>query len=474
MQLELSKTTKRASIYIIAVTMLMELLDATVLNTSLPQIAKSLHSNPINLKIVITTYLLTLGIFIPVSGWLVERIGERATLFIAVSIFLLSSIGCGLSVNLIMLTVFRLCQGMGGAFLAPVGRLVLLRVYGRNNTIQAMARVSTFTILGLVLGPILGGAITTYLGWRWIFFINIPLGLLGILLIYLYLPRLSERHIKPFDFLGFILIGGALGLVLFFLDVVVQPTFSLIEKLSVLLIATLLTLAYVWHTQKAKHSLLDFSVFKNRTFKLTTFGSLTARATLNTPPFLIPLMLQASYGYSALQAGLFMVPSMLGALVSRLFITKWVNTFGHQKLLLCNTTAMMILYITFSINAFHLSPTLLIIQQLFFGFGMGLQFTAMNSLVYKNLNEKQINRGTSIYSAVVQLSASFGIAFAALIMITVIGADQLSHHIPLIAFKVVFFVQDLLMLISLLLFYRLKRIETLSSEFFQRPANQKS
>lgn len=473
MQVQLSSAAKRANIFIIAIAILMELLDATILNTSLPQIARSLHSNPISLKVVITTYLLTLGVFIPVSGWLVDRIGERKSLLIAICIFLLSSIGCGLSVNLPMLTVFRLFQGMGGAFLAPVARLVLLRVYGRNNTVHAMARISTFTILGLALGPILGGAITTYLGWRWIFFINVPFGLIGMFLIYRYLPNLSERHIRPFDFIGFILIGGALGLGLFFLDVVVQPIFSITEKISVLFIALLFALAYMWHTKKAKHLLLDFSVFKNRTFKLTAFGSLTSRAAFSTAPFLIPLMLQASYGFNALHAGLFMVPSSLGALSSRLFIAKWISVYSHRKLLIYNTCAMAVIYFSFAINAFYFSPILLIIQQLLFGFGMGLQFTGMNSLAYKNLNEDQINRGTSIYSAVIQLSASFGIAVAALIMILVIGTDNLSHHIPLIAFKVVFMVQGLFLLISLLLFYKLKPTQQPDLKTYQYPANEK-
>jgi len=474
MKVQLSSAAKRASIFIIAIAMLMELLDATILNTSLPQIARSLHSNPISLKVVITTYLLTLGVFIPVSGWLVDRIGERKSLLIAICIFLLSSIGCGLSVNLPMLTVFRLFQGIGGAFLAPVARLVLLRVYGRNNTVHAMARISTFTILGLALGPIVGGAITTYLGWRWIFFMNVPFGLIGMFLIYRYLPNLSERHIKPFDFIGFILIGAALGLGLFFFDVVVQPIFSITEKLSVLFIALLFAVAYIWHTKKAKHLLLDFSVFKNRTFKLTAFGSLMSRATFSTAPFLIPLMLQASYGYNALHAGLFMVPASIGALASRLFITKWINAYGHRKLLIYNTFAMLIVYLSFVINAFYLSPVLLVMQQLLFGFGMGLQFTAMNSLAYKNLNENQISRGTSIYSAVIQLSASFGIAVAALIMTIVIGSDKLSHHIPLIAFKVVFIVQALFLLFSFLLFYKLKPASQSGLEAYQYSTDKES
>ena len=176
---EFTKHTKKIIIYVIAIAMLMEMLDASILNTSLPQIAKSLHSNPIALKVAITTYLLTLGIFIPVSSWLVDRLGEPRTLILAIVIFLLSSLGCALSVNLCMLVVFRLCQGIGGGCLAPVARLVLVRVYGSQHTVKAMAQISSMTLLGLFLGPVLGGAITTYFGWRWIFLINFPFGLMG-------------------------------------------------------------------------------------------------------------------------------------------------------------------------------------------------------------------------------------------------------------------------------------------------------
>lgn len=451
----MDEKTKSISIYVIAIAMFMEMLDATVLNTSLPQIAKSLHTNPIELKIIITTYLLTLGIFIPVSGWLVDRVGERIALITAIIIFCLSSIGCGLSNHLWTLTLFRLLQGVGGAFLAPVARLILVRIYGRKNTVKAMARISTITITGMGLGPIVGGAMTTYMGWRWIFFINIPFSIIGIFLVYRYLPALSERIKRPFDFLGFALIGGALGLSLFFLDILTQPIFTLSEKLDILLLVAFLTVAYVWHAKRGKNLLLNFNVFKNKTFKLAAFGSLTSRFTLSTTPFLIPLMLQSSYGYTALQSGLLVIPSMVGALGSRPVVNNWLQRFGYRKLLLVNTLIIFFTYLTYTINAYDFSPVILIVQQFIVGFCMALQFTGMNSLAYKNLDTSQISQGTSIYSAIVQLSASFGIAFAALTMITAIGFHHLTHDVPLIAFKVVFLVQALFMLVTFWLFYQL-------------------
>lgn len=455
--------TKLHIIFIIAVAMFMEMLDASALNTSLPQIALSLHANPIQLKVAITTYLLTLGIFIPLSGWVVDRIGERNSLLIAISVFLASSIGCASSHNLTSLVIFRLLQGMGGAFLAPVGRLILVRVYGKENIVGAMARVSMISILALMLGPLLGGAITTYLSWRWIFWLNIPFGLFGIQQIIRYLPRLNPPVIKPFNFINFLLIGSALGLLLFFIDTIIQPLIPVTDKILLLITALTLAAAAFFHTKAATYPLLDFSVFRNRTFSLTALGSLTARFTLSTPPFLIPLMLQATYGFSALHSGLITVPAMIGALTSRKLVSTLINKFEYKRLLKNNSIILCIIFLSYSINAWHLNLPLLLIQQFLFGFCSAIQYTSMNSLAYKNLNDDQISRGTSIYSAVVQLSASFGIAIAALIMVATIGHNNLSHNIPTIAFKVVFVIQSIFMIMATFIFSRLRSGKEIST-----------
>jgi len=456
---QLSQKSKAIIIVVVSIAMFMELLDATVINTSLPQIAKSLHTNPIELKVAVTTYLLSLGVFIPVSGWLADYIGERKTLILAITIFLLSSIGCALSSSLNMLVVFRLLQGMGGAFLMPIARLVLVRVYGKRDIVRAMMRVSLITMSAMFLGPLVGGAITTYIGWRWIFLLNVPFGLIGIVFVYCYLPQLVKLNKRPFDFLGFALIGGSLGSLLFSLDVVMQPDLTILEKLSALVLGIILILAYSFHARRAKNLLLNFTVFRNRTFALTVFGSLVTRFTVSTTPFLVPLMLQATYGYTAFQAGLLALPAIVGALISRRFLSPLLK-LGYRRVLLSNTVCMIFIYMSYTINAFYLVIPVLIFQQAFFGFCMALQFTSMNSLAYKNLEVSQMSQGITIYSAVVQLSASFGIAFAALVMMMAIGHSDLSYHVPQIAFKVVFIAQSVFLMIAVVIFYQLREEDT--------------
>lgn len=455
---EFSDKIKRAVVVIVAIVMGIEFINASALNTSLPQIAKSLHSNPIDLKVAITTYLLSLGIFIPVSAWVVDRLGERKTLSLAITIFSLSAIGCASSQNLAMLVVFRLLQGAGGAFLAPIARMTLLHTYGKKNIVHAMTQVTKISLFALILGPLLGGAITTYIGWRWIFVLNIPPGLVAIILIKMYLPQFNEPKRRRFDFLGFIFLGLALGCLLFFLDVLVTPSFSPEAKFVLLMLAAIMGVSYFFHSKRITYHLLDFSIFKDRLFRLAALGSLSSRFTLSTPPFLIPLMLQATYGYSAIHAGFYAVPTVIGALLSRPLIKLAFKCLSYRQLLLINTSFLLICFVSYSINAFVLIPALLIVQQVAFGFASALQFTSMNSLAYKNLAPAQVSRGVSIYSAIIQLSASFGVAIAALIMVNVIGQHGLTHHIPNIAFQVVFIAQAFFLLIALGLFYRLPKV----------------
>ena len=253
--------SKRIVIWIVATALFMELLDSTVLNTVLPPIARSLHSNPIDLKIALTSYLLSVGIFIPMSGWLADKLGPAQCMQLAICLFCFGSLGCALSNSVSMLVIFRIVQGIGGAFMTPTGRNVMIRVFGRDGIVLAMSKISAIAMLGPLFGPIVGGAFATYLSWRLIFLINIPIGLAGIWFIKKHFPTLEANTPKPFDFFGFILFGAALSGLLYVLDVAVSSTISSWFKFEILTAAIIFGILYARHSRKTPHPLLNGKLF---------------------------------------------------------------------------------------------------------------------------------------------------------------------------------------------------------------------
>lgn len=448
---------KKIMIVILALVMVMELLDGSVLNTALPQIAKSLQVSPILLKVAITTYLLSIAIFIPMNGWLNDRIGERKTLLWAIVIFLFGSLGCALSINVPMLVIFRIIQGAGGAFLMPTGRLLLVRTYPKDQIVRVMTFVTSITILGTMSGPVMGGAIATYLNWRLIFLVNFPIGLVALCFIYRVLNKHHKPIYKPFDLLGFILLGSALGLIMLCLDTIVDPSISLFIKTIFFCVAVILVITYIRHTRRVKYPLVHLQAFQDKTFKFVSLGSMNFRLCAQTIPFLVPLMLQATYGYSAFESGLFILAGPIGSLLSRRFLSVFIARLGYRRLFMINTGVMCICFASYTLQAWHLIIPLLLVQQLIFGFSAATQYTTMNSLAYQNLSGELQSQGMTIYSGITQLSRSFGIAIAALVMVLVIGHVNLTQHIPNIAFKVVFLVQTIFLGLSLTCFYQLPR-----------------
>ena len=456
----LSSSAKKIIFRVIAIAMFMDVLDSSILNTALPQIAFSLKQNPINLKVAITTYLLTLGIFLPASGWLADRIGEKCTLTLSIVIFLLGSIGCGLAHSLFVLVCFRLLQGIGGAFLMPVGRLLLVRTAGKEGTVKAMSTIATITLSGLFVGPVVGGVLTTYLSWRFIFYINILPGIIGLFYINRYLPKIEHPATKQFDFIGFILIGVGMGTALFFLDTLIEPNIHLGQQILMSSIIILSILGYYWHSQKHKNVLIDSAVFQDRNFSFALIGSFLSRLSLSTPPFLIPLMLQTAYHFNAATAGLFTVPVLLGALLSKQALNGMLLHFGYRRILTINTLAVFVLMNTLAYFAFHFSVSLLVLQQFCFGIFASSQFTIMNSLAYRHLQEPHISNGTSIYSAIVQLSSCFGIAIAAVSMMGILGHHITDiYHIPLHVFKLIYTVQSIYLIGAAFVFFQINQQE---------------
>lgn len=451
----LDPQSKQVILWILSIAIFMEMLDSTIINTALPQISHYLNINPITLKTAITVYLFTLGIFIPVSGWLSDRLGERRVLMAAIIIFLISSLACGFAQNIQMLIVGRFFQGVGGAFLAPVGRIILVKLFHKEERIQAMAKITIPSLVGLMLGPITGGAITTYFGWRWIFLINVPVGLFGLVCIYRYLPRLSPPLIRRFDFIGFISLGGAIGSLLYFLETLQAPNFTTTMHCMLFLAFVMFSTISVIHIKKARNVLVDFSVFRSRTFFLVASASLISRLALSTPAFLIPLMLQSGYGASALHAGLFSIALSLGALSSRRLITLMLERFGARQLLCVNAALLFIISLSYSLHTFVLVSWMLAVQMMLWGFISALQITVMSSLVYGELSPDKMSSGVSIYSVIIQVAAAFGIAIVALIMGYVMGVHMttdMSLDVSLQAIRAAFMWQSLFFIVTFILF----------------------
>lgn len=457
----LSEKSQKILLRIISLVLLMEMLDVTVLNTALPQIAISLKVNPIRLKEILTIYFLTLGVFITVSGWVADRFGEKQAMLFAIALFTASSIGCGLAINLPMLVVFRLLQGIGGAFLMPVGRQIMVRVFSGFERMKAMAKINIVTLLGLALGPLIGGALTTYANWRWIFFVNIPVGALAFYLIYRFLPSIREKQKTQFDLMGFILIGIFLGTLLYLLDVLIDPTIGLHLKIFLFALSVSCLFIYIFYAKRFASPLISLKLFSQRGFSLASIGSFLSRLTLTTQPFLIPLLLQTGYGYTAMKSGLFTVPTILATLIAMFFMPLFAKTFNNKKLLVIVTILLFLNFISFYWQAVDLMLPLLLLQQFCIGFLMPLQTALMNNQAYEDLPPAYLSQGTSVYSVIIQASGSFGIALAALVMIAVIGFNDLQHQVPLIAFKTVFLVQSIYLFFATFVFlYQYKEATT--------------
>ncbi len=311
------------------------------------------------------------------------------------------------------------------------------------------------TLLGLLMGPLIGGALTTYANWRWIFFINIPIGLLAYLLIYRYMPFIREKLHSQFDFAGFLFIGISLGSMLCLLDVLMDTTISGYLKLFLLMLSVGSIIAYIPHAKRSATPLISLNLFNKGDFGPAAVSSFLSRLTTATHPFLIPLLLQAGYGFSAIRSGFYTVPVIFSTMISMFCLSKLIKRFENKRLLITATILIMIIFSSFYFQAVKLMPVLLIVQQLLMGFLLPVQTSLMNTQAYENLLEPYVSQGISVYSGIIQVSGSFAIALAALVMIATIGPNDLQHHVPLAAFKVVFIVQSLYSLIALWFFVKI-------------------
>lgn len=392
----------------------MEAVDSTVINTAIPAMSHSLAVEPVDLKVALISYLLSLAIFIPISGWLSDKFGTKKVFISALTIFTLSSLWCGFANNLIELVIARFIQGMGGALGLPVGRLIIVRTFGHKNLISMMSRVVTVGALGIMLGPVIGGFITNHFSWHWIFWVNIPVGVLAILLANYWLPASSPQQVPSLDKWGFIIFGTSLAGFTFGLSALSETTVKISIALCILLISILLLVVYALHSRRQVHPIVKTDLLRLRTFKISIIGNLISRLGFGGVPFLIPLMLQIGFGYSAEISGLLLAPTALGILFAKSVSLQLLRLVGYKRLLILNTfTAGLSIWI-FSLVTINTPIYVVGFLTFLYGFMLSVQYTSMNSLGYAEISAENLSAATSIMSTLQQLAQSFGVAISAL------------------------------------------------------------
>ncbi len=406
--------------FVVACAMFMQNLDSTVIATALPTIARSLGESPLRLNVAITCYLLSLAVFIPISGWTADRFGARRVFSLAIIVFTLGSVGCGISNSLSALVGARILQGVGGALMVPVGRLVLLRTVSKSDLVRAMSFVSVPALIGPVLGPPVGGFIVTYASWRWIFFINIPIGILGIILVNLLVGDLKETGRRPFDLSGFALTGIGLATLAFGFENVGRGTLPSIGVIALLSVGGVCLAFYVRHAYRVSHPIIDLGLLKIPTYAMASIGGFLFRMGLGALPFLLPLMLQVGFGLSALNSGMLTFASAAGAMLMKTTAVRVLRTLGFRVVLVGD--AVISAAFLFGYSLFRPSTPHLVIffALLAGGFFRSLQMTSINTLSYADVPPAMLSRATSLTGMAQQLSQTAGVATAALMLHTVL------------------------------------------------------
>ncbi|MBI3708495.1 MAG: DHA2 family efflux MFS transporter permease subunit [Proteobacteria bacterium] len=401
---------------IVACALFMENLDSTVLATAVPAIAESFAVNPLRLNLAITSYLLSLAVFIPLSGWVADRFGARTVFRSAIVAFTIGSILCGLSQSLTGLVAARIFQGIGGAMMVPVARLVVLRSVTKAELVRAMTYLSMPALIGPIVGPPVGGFITTYLSWRWIFWINVPIGVIGVILATIFIEETREEAPPALDWRGFMLTGVGLAALVFGLEAIgrdILPA-SGVVALFATSIAALGT--YALYARHAAYPVIDLTLLRVPTFRAGVVGGFLFRAGIGASPFLLPLMLQVGFGLDALHSGLLTFVSAVGALTMKVTAAPILRWFGFRRVLCLNALlsgAFLAVYGLFRPETPH---AIILVLLLTGGFFRSLQFTSTNTIVYADVARARMSRATSFANVAQQVATTVGVAAGALLL----------------------------------------------------------
>ncbi|MDR0378872.1 MAG: multidrug transporter subunit MdtD [Candidatus Accumulibacter sp.] len=455
-----SVTDTRFIPWIVAAAMFMQTLDGSILNTALPAMAQSLHESPLRMQSTIIAYMLTMAMLIPASGWLADRFGTRRVFITAIALFTLGSLLCALSPTLGWLVASRVAQGVGGALMMPVGRLIVLRSFPRSELVRVLGFVTVPGLFGPLLGPTLGGWLVQYASWHWIFLINLPVGILGGLASRRFLPDLRGSEADQFDWVGFALFSIATILVSLAFEGMAELHLSP-PRIVLVLAAGLASLtAYYLHARNHTVPLFSPRLFAIHSFAVGITGNLFARLGTGAIPFLIPLLLQVALGFSPAEAGMSMIPMALASIVAKPIATRVIARFGFRQVLAVNTLVLGVLIAGFALVPGDPSRPWLHAYMALFGCVNSTQFTAMNALTLIDLDDEAAASGNSLLSVIMQLSTSLGVAAAAAVLNAFVNLQDLPDQAAILsAFHKTFLCVGLMTAFATGIFFQLRGSE---------------
>ncbi|MYZ59100.1 MFS transporter [Elizabethkingia anophelis] len=452
-EVNLSKSsTKKLLPVILATAIFMQMLDSTILNTSLPSIAKDLQESPLNMQNAIISYVLTLAVFMPVSGFLADKFGTKKVFISSLILFSIGSLFCALSQNLTQLVLSRVIQGIGGSLMTPVGKLALIKTFDKNELLKAMNFAIIPALIGPVLGPLVGGYLVDYFSWHWIFLINIPIGIIGIVLGSKFMPDYKSESLD-FDLKGFLIFASASLLLSVSLELFGDLQ-NITPVLFIFILGFLFLYYYYWHAKRDENPIFPLNLFKVRTFRVGIVGNLATRLGISSVPLLLPLMIQIAYKQSAVTSGWIITPMAITAIFAKSYVIKILDTYGYRKTLMTNTFIIGSLICLLAIPGINTSiywftPIIAVL-----GFFNSIQFTSMNTISIADLRNFQTSSGNSLLSVNQQLAIGFGITFGLIVLKLFENSDLIKGDVHN-AFRYTFLTIGILTIISGFVFRRL-------------------